>query len=349
MKAYEREAFIKTFGIFFLSLALFATLLAFLYDKEQKHIMDEQILSQMLSFSYHFKEEGTFDVDIVPSEEGFDELNLQPCDEGMCGYFRIESAPQMLFKISIDLQRYNQALWSVRAKVLWLYATILIALLIFSFGYAFYALYPLKKALHTMEEFLKDVVHDLNTPITAITLNAKALLKKAPFEEAQRIVLGARSIAGIHHNLQFLHRTFEPYYERIELESFLHVRVQAFEKLYPSLTFHYETIPTHVYADSDALVRILDNLLSNACKYNHKKGHVTLHVSAMSLCIEDTGIGIEHPEKVFERYYKESSRGLGLGLHIVKTLCDAQGIQLALESQKGVGTRVWLTFTKEKA
>ena len=153
----------------------------------------------------------------------------------------------------------------------------------------------------------------------------------------------------VHHNLQFLHRTFEPYYERIELESFLHVRVQSFEKLYPSLTFHYETIPTHVYADSDALVRILDNLLSNACKYNHKKGHVTLHVSAMSLRIEDTGIGIEHPEKVFERYYKESSRGLGLGLHIVKTLCDAQGIQLALESQKGVGTRVSLMFTKEKA
>ena len=68
MKAYEREAFIKTFGLFFLSLALFSTLLAFLYDKEQKHIMDEQILSQMQAFSYHFKEEGTFGVDIVPSE-----------------------------------------------------------------------------------------------------------------------------------------------------------------------------------------------------------------------------------------------------------------------------------------
>jgi hypothetical protein len=54
LKAYEREAFAKTFGIFFLSLSLLVSAVTYGYYKEQKHATDEQIFEQMRAFSYDF-------------------------------------------------------------------------------------------------------------------------------------------------------------------------------------------------------------------------------------------------------------------------------------------------------
>ena len=142
-----------------------------------------------------------------------------------------------------------------------------------------------------------------------------------------------------------LQKGFVPNLEKIELEALLHVRAKTFQKLYPSLDFTFETEPFCVESDVNALYRILDNILSNACKYSRKKGHIVISNRAHVITIKDSGIGIKHPEWVFERYYKEGNRGLGLGLHIVKSMCDALGISIHIESVVGVGTSVSLTFS----
>ncbi len=56
------------------------------------------------------------------------------------------------------------------------------------------------------------------------------------------------------------------------------------------------------------------------------------------MAIKDTGKGIKHPEKVFTRFYKEQERGIGIGLHIVKKLCDEMKIPIRLESEVNVGS-----------
>jgi len=68
LKTYERESFVKTFGIFFLSLALLLSLATYGYYKEQKHAIDEQIFAQMKAFTYDFKSKA-FEVDVVSLEE----------------------------------------------------------------------------------------------------------------------------------------------------------------------------------------------------------------------------------------------------------------------------------------
>lgn len=345
MKAYERESFIKTFGIFFLSLVLFTSLVAYFYDKEQTHSMDEQIFTRMKAFTYDFKALD-FSVDVVPYTPDVDEFNIEPCDEGVCGYFRIESAQQSMFKVILSKQVYERMRQEVLHKVLVLYALVVIAIFAFALFYSFYALYPLKKALSMMEEFLKDVVHDLNTPVTSILLNVKALKKKSSSEELERIELGAKTIASLYHNLEVLHRGFVPQKSKIELETLLHVRASTYQKLYSNLTFSFQTHPYTIYSDYDALSRILDNVISNACKYNHKKGSITLSNENNIIRIQDTGVGIKRCDAVFERYYKESARGLGLGLHIVKTLCDALGIAIHIQSEEGIGTTVRLSCPK---
>ena len=77
-----------------------------------------------------------------------------------------------------------------------------------------------------------------------------------------------------------------------------------------------------IVTNSDAMNRIVDNIINNACKYNKKNGSVwiSIHPQNHTLHIEDNGKGIESPEKVFNRFYKEHERGLGIGLHIVKKL-----------------------------
>ena len=63
----------------------------------------------------------------------------------------------------------------------------------------------------------------------------------------------------------------------------------------------------------------------------HNKGKFVLR-------IEDSGIGIINIDKIFERYYKESDRGFGIGLHVVKKLCDELDIRVTAKSQQQKGT-----------
>lgn len=347
MKKYEKEAFIKTFGIFFATLTLLTTLVASLYYSEQKHIMDDQIFSKMKSFTYDFQHY-LFEVDVIPYDTTVDELNLQPCDRGMCGYFAIPSTKNSMFKVILPQAAYTLQLHALFTKVLMIYGAILCAIIIFSLLYSFYALYPLKHALYLLESFLKDMIHDLNTPVTSILLNTKSIAKTAPSEALERIELAAKTIASLYRNLEVLHQGFIPKKSEVDLEKFLHVRAKLYQKLYPKLTFIFKTEPYIIYSDPDSIARIFDNLISNACKYNRKSGSITLSNAENIVTISDTGIGIKNCHLVFDRYYKENEKGLGLGLNIVKTLCNILAIQIILESNADKGTSITLIFSSEE-
>ena len=75
-------------------------------------------------------------------------------------------------------------------------------------------------------------------------------------------------------------------------------------------------------------------------KYNIRNGSVTIRVDSRytSLSIQDTGKGIAHPDKIFERFYKEHERGMGIGLHIVKKFCDMLKISVEVESFPSKGS-----------
>lgn len=108
-------------------------------------------------------------------------------------------------------------------------------------------------------------------------------------------------------------------------------------------------------ANSDAVRRILFNLLSNAMKFTPAGGEITIRCrrtdEQILLCVEDTGCGIspELSEQLFDRYlYTErmdpAPHGLGLGLPLSRYLAEAQGGRLLIESRVEGGTCVTLAL-----
>lgn len=117
----------------------------------------------------------------------------------------------------------------------------------------------------------------------------------------------------------------------------------------------------YINADKSMMDEVLYNLCDNAIRYNNKGGNVIVDVSntldgKVKLTIKDNGIGIgkEHQERIFERFYRvdksrsRESGGTGLGLAIVKHILTSHGAELSLASEPGKGTSITVTFDAAK-
>jgi signal transduction histidine kinase len=98
--------------------------------------------------------------------------------------------------------------------------------------------------------------------------------------------------------------------------------------------------------DGGRVLQVLANLVSNAIKFTPAAGRVSIRVRAeqneILFSVSDTGIGIPSAElrRVFERFRQISKdrRGLGLGLHISKSIIEAHGGRVWVESEVGTGS-----------
>ena len=197
------------------------------------------------------------------------------------------------------------------------------------------------------EEFIKDILHDFNTPLSTLRLNAQ-MLKREIGENSKviRIENSVQNILNLQSNLRAYLSEHEFQKEKFSLHSFLEERVALLDKNYAKIKFTLNIDDVEIETNRDSLSRIIDNILSNAVKYNKVDGFVTLTYKDKVLEITDGGKGIKHPKKVFDRFYKEQARGIGIGLHIVKKLCDELGITILLESQLNKGSTFSLHLSK---
>ena len=104
-----------------------------------------------------------------------------------------------------------------------------------------------------------------------------------------------------------------------------------------------------IVADAHRVAEVVANLLSNAVKFTPRRGSVEVEVSgdtdSVSVCVVDTGRGIAEDDahRLFDRFFRASDAeglpGAGLGLSIAKTIADAHGGSIGVESREGEGTR----------
>jgi len=324
-------------------------MVAFFYINYQKELQsfDKSLLSRMHLCSYSLKCK-EFKIDFKEKQKQNNYMLLKSEDE-ILSYYPIREASDFLLKLSLSKNLYHSQMHHLH-KSLILNALISLILIIFlSIFFSFYALHPLRNSLELTQEFVKDILHDFNTPISTMRLNV-SLLKKECKEnkKLQRIERSIENILLLQENLKNYLQAKECSKEVFVLSYLIQERVNMIEHNFPHLNYTVTiSDKTTLSTCKKEFTRIIDNILSNASKYNKTGGFIDiLYISKEHiLIIKDNGKGIKNPKKVFNRFYKEHERGLGIGLHIVKKLCQKLGIKIYLKSKLDEGTEVFITLS----
>ena len=222
-------------------------------------------------------------------------------------------------------------------------------------------------ALESLEsmrrEFIGNVSHELRTPITTIKGFVEGVLDGViPVEKQenyltivldetrrmQKLVNDLLDLAKMHAGEVSLNITDFDVNELIR-RCVISLQQMFIEK---NLEFQadFETERTFVNADSDAIQRVIINLLQNAVKFTPQDGEIRVKTyndrDKVFISVEDNGKGIPEEElsNIFERFYKtDKSRstdrsGLGLGLAIVRNIIVSHNEIIKVESEEGHGS-----------
>ncbi len=343
MKNYEKESLFKNFLVFFSLLEILLVLLFVELYHTKKTEYRHTLLQTMQLCSYSLECE-QFSFDFAPQSENI--LNRLYDGNGTHAYFTIPKSKKYYMKISYgedklktDIEEITHSLW---------FQFILASLLLFGVAlfFTFYSLNPIRKALRLNDEFIKDILHDFNTPITSMILNIKMFKdEKGDDPYISRLSKSIDNILRLQNNLKsFLHNS-PSQSQNVDIAKLVEERLNNIQNIYPNLAYIYTKENDLVKnTNHELLMRIFDNILSNAAKYNKVNGEVKVTISNETVSIEDTGKGIKDINKVLQRYYKEQDRGIGLGLHIVNKLCNELNIGMSIQSQTNYGTKIVLNF-----
>jgi len=216
---------------------------------------------------------------------------------------------------------------------------------------------PMRRSIDLLDRFIQDTTHELNTPLSAILTNIETIdtesLDARNRRRFERIDLAARTVSTLYDDLKFVTLEGERPANDVtfDLADLLRERLDYFDPMIRAKNLALETAiqPAPIHADRKLIARVLDNLISNAVKYNRRGGTITVSLKAGDLIIRDSGRGISKKslQEIYERYsrFDESEGGFGLGLDIVRRIVDRYGFKLRIDSEKGQGT--WVTLQWE--
>ncbi|MDY7013350.1 MAG: response regulator [Cyanobacteriota bacterium] len=223
-------------------------------------------------------------------------------------------------------------------------------------------------------EFFQNISHELRTPLTLNLGPLEAAVAQnqgLPFEQTQVALRNSRRLLRLVNQLLDLQRldagrmqvTFRP----CDLAQFIEQIVATFRPYCEKKRLELQTrlSPCEpIYLDADKFDKVLYNLLSNAMKFTHPGGSITVTLEPAGdyarLQVKDTGIGIARSQipHLFERFRQaegslaRSYEGTGLGLALIKEMVDLHGGQVTVESvapeesdagrDRGTTFTVWL-------
>ena len=218
-------------------------------------------------------------------------------------------------------------------------------------------------------DFFANASHELKTPITVMQGFAEVLLNKEGMDDTSKKRLGriykeSLRLGSLISDMLTLSKIESGDAPRkvlseVSLEDVVKEVLDVLSEKAQSRNITANIVGSaKICADQTMIFELVENLVSNAIKYNKDGGSVTISISetdvGVCLTVKDTGIGIEkeHIPRLCERFYRvdksHSKRigGTGLGLAIVKHICAISDAELSIESEFGVGTTVTVVFSK---
>ena len=225
----------------------------------------------------------------------------------------------------------------------------------------------LEAGFASQQRFVANAAHELMTPLTGLRGSLEVLMRgaqddpaaaarltKGMFREVNRLIRLCERLLALSRlqNAENVHK------EPVVLSRFLDDFIQQAKVLAGKHPVSIQQGPyVRIEADPDLLKQILLNLLSNAFRYSPGDSPVVmgwkLLPQGVEIWVSDQGKGMDKKtlSHVFEPFYQGKSshrasgdRGIGLGLSLVKSMVEAQGGSVRIQSEPGRGTRVSFTL-----
>lgn len=203
------------------------------------------------------------------------------------------------------------------------------------------------KSLLTSDESLKNSIkntlHELNIPTSTIKINTQ-LLKKSISDEktlqrVERIEKANESLFELYKNMEY---EFQKVLENIDKEEFyllesINKTLDKFEDIKKDTKIDLNLKDISLYSDYKGFLIVLDNLISNAIKYNDKKNpyiKIELNENILSIFNKGEKIDAKNLMLVFDRFFQEDSSniGHGIGLAVVKEYCDRNRVAININN-----------------
>ncbi len=223
----------------------------------------------------------------------------------------------------------------------------------------------------TRRQFVSDVSHEIQSPLTSIKGFTQALMHKRMDEDSRMRLLGiiaeeSNRLSRLSEDLLQLsaleYEHLKLSVSRYRLDEQLRDVVIALEPQWSSksLDISLDADETPLSADRDKLNQLWMNLLGNAVKFTEAGGRVSIEIKDagefVTTTISDSGQGIPEDElgHIFKPFYKvdkareRSVQGNGIGLSIVKRIVDLHGGDIQVSSRLGVGTTISVRLPKER-
>ena len=201
--------------------------------------------------------------------------------------------------------------------------------------------------LASQKQFLKHAVHETNTPLSVIMGNIELYeMENGENKYVKNIEVALKNLCSIYDDLSYLVKKDQIEYPKhtIDLVDYVRSRVDFFspvaQKSNSKFIFEMPKYEMNILFNESKLQRIIDNTLTNAIKYSYENENIFVVLtgdgSNCSFQISSHSKMIQEPKKIFEEYYREelSKDGFGLGLNLVKRICEEEDVLIDVHSTK---------------
>ena len=249
----------------------------------------------------------------------------------------------------------------------WIWSSVLVLIAVSFFSYALFVILRQKQLSEVQRDFINNMTHELQTPISTIRIAADVLKTPAIVTQPERynryVRIVEEEILRLQRQVEMVLNMAKAERKKLALElEWLdaHELIEKIAQPYEGkLTLDLRATSPYVEADRLHFGNLINNLIDNALKYSPKNPEVSVRTynegDKVVLAVRDNGIGIapEHQKKIFEKFYRvpfgnvHNVKGFGIGLSYVRQIVKTHGWKLHLTSEPGQGSEFRVTIPKK--
>lgn len=381
MNSLEKKSFYSFLGLYVISSSFFIIFSAYWYFNDQK---DSFIRNQSLNIEYisttvsqniiasHMRrksfvlqdyegakialfntdrqiKEGSLDEKFIPTNPGTFELGKYK--------YLVSDAPQDHLNIKfvvVQAPLLLEEITQLKQDVITVMSIAIFIMVSLAWVLSKLFMRPLHQKIKQIEGFVHDTAHELNTPITALSMSVSRALKKKGYDEKilKNISISTKQLFDIYTALSYLSFERQAQEEKsLNIKEVLEKSVEYYKELCESkkISIELEVEDFEFKIDITKLNMLFGNLISNAIKYSPANSKVKITLLKGVFKIKDEGIGIDKDKlsQIYERYNRQTdyAGGFGIGLSIVQKLSQEYKLGLSVESEIDKGSCFTLQFS----